>query len=153
MITKNLTVEELASGYYFDDEKNAYVCIFCGESFEKGMITCSQGRYLDAERAIKEHIIKSHGSVFECLINMDKDINGLSPSQKKILQAKYEKKDNKTISDEMGINIATVRTHKFHIHKIQNKAKIFLAILDQIENEERVQERERLEESIGAEVE
>ena len=151
MMTKNLTVEELASGYYFDEEKNAYTCIFCGETFEDGIVTLSEGRYLDAERAVKEHIIRSHDSVFDCLINMDKDINGLSPSQKKILQSKYLKKDNKTISEEMGINIATVRTHKFHIHKIQNKAKIFLAILEQIENQERVQERERLEESMGIE--
>ena len=147
----DLTVEELSKGYIYDKEKNTYTCIFCGESFEGDLIYPVRDRYITAERAVKEHIITEHEGVFNSLINLDKEVNGLSVSEKSILEAIYEGKDNKSISEEMNINVATVRTHKFNIQKMKREAKILLAILEHIENEELIQNRKNVETTMGEE--
>jgi len=142
---KELTVAELARGYVKDEEKCAYVCIFCGDVFEEGIVYNFHGRMLTAERAAAEHVIDSHGGVFNGLVNLDRQINGLSDSQRDILECMYMEKDNKEISKELGISTATVRTHKFNIQKMKREAKILLALLEQIENDEIVNRRKRLE--------
>ena len=147
----DLSVEELRTGYIFDKESNKYVCIFCGEDFEEGIVQLSRGRYITAERAVQEHLITEHKGVFHSLLNLDKDVNGLSVSQKNILEAVYEGKDNKTISEELDINVATVRTHKFNIQKMKKEAKILLAILEHVENKELIQNRKQVESSLGEE--
>ncbi len=151
MELKDLTIENLSSGYVFLEESNEYVCIFCGERFEEGIVYLSHGKYITAERAVKEHILKEHNGVFYGLLNLDKEINGLSSTQKKILSSMYQEKDNRTIGEELNINTATVRTHKFNIQKMKKEAKILLAILEQIENEEVVSNRKQLEASLEQE--
>ena len=42
-----------------------------------------------------------------------------------------------------NINPATVRTHKFNMQKMKREAKILLALLEQIEDENLVNERRR----------
>ena len=145
MEVKELTVAELARGYVKDEEQGAYICIFCGDVFEEGIVYNFHGRMLTAERAAAEHVVDSHGGVFNGLINLDRQINGLSDAQRDILECMYMEKDNKEISKEMGISTATVRTHKFNIQKMKREAKILLALLEQIENEDIDRLRKRLE--------
>ena len=123
MELKELTVSELSSGYYRSKETGQLTCIFCGEAFEEGLIYNSRGRNVTAQRAIAEHIFDRHGGVFHGLIQLDKQINGLS---------------------ELHISTATVRTHKFNIQKTKRQAQILLAILAQIEDEELVAARKQL---------
>ena len=54
-------------------------------------------------------------------------------------------KDNKALCEAMSISGATVRTHKFNLQKMKREARVFLAIMEQIENEELVAARKRLE--------
>ena len=63
----------------------------------------------------------------------------------------YSGKDNKTIGEELDINVATVRTHKFNIQKMKKEAKILLAILEHVENKELIQNRKQVESSLGEE--
>jgi len=142
---KELTVDELSQGYVWDESAGAYICIFCGERFEEGLIHSSHGRMLTAERAVKEHITDAHGGVFDGLTSLDKQIHGLSDSQRDILEGMYMEKDNKTLAKELGISVATVRTHKFNIQRMKREAKILLALLEQIENPDVVNERKRLD--------
>ena len=144
---KELTVQELAHGYVWDAEVGLYHCIFCGETFEKGLIYRSRSRMTSARRAMVEHILDSHNGVFYGLMSLDKQIHGLSDSQKDILEGMYLEKGNREVSEEMGISAATVRTHKFHIQRMKREAKILLALLEQIENEQILQERKHLEQS------
>ena len=83
---KELTLEELIQGYVRLDEEQAYQCIFCGEKFEEGLIYTSRGRSVSAHRAMQEHLFDEHGGVFESLLEMDKQVNGLSDSQKEVLE-------------------------------------------------------------------
>lgn len=142
---KELTLEELTRGYVWSEEEQLYQCIFCGDKFEEGLIYSSRGKSVNALRAMQEHIFDEHGSVFECLLDLDKQMNGLSDAQKDVLEGLYYEKDNKAIGEEMGISDATVRTYKFNLQKIKRRARIFLAMMEQIENEEIIALRKRLE--------
>lgn len=142
---KELTLEELIQGYVWSEEEQAYQCIFCGEKFEEGLIYTSRGRSVSAHRAMQEHLFDEHGGVFESLLEMDKQVNGLSDSQKEVLEGMYRQKDNKALCEAMSISAATVRTHKFNLQKMKREARVFLAIMEQIENEELVAARKRLE--------
>lgn len=53
----------------------------------------------------------------------------------------YAGDDNKAIGEEMAISAVTVRTHKFNIQKMKREARILLALLENIENEEVVTAR------------
>lgn len=148
---KELEVEDLVNGYIKQDGENVYICVFCGEVFEEGVIYVSRDRMVTAQKAITEHINDEHESVFENLISLDKQINGLSDTQKKILSAMYEKKDPKVISEEMGISPATVRTHKFNLQKMKREAKIFIALMKMIENEHDLTEIKKIDENVKEE--
>lgn len=139
---KDLTVEELTRGYVIED--GVYRCIFCGETFEDGLIYTSRGRSVTAGKAMAEHIADRHGSSFSCLVAMDKQVNGLSETQKNLLLCMYDDMDNKEIGEDLGISPATVRTHKFNLQKMKREAKIMLALMEQLENEELVEERRRM---------
>ena len=142
---KELTLEELTRGYVWSEEEQLYQCIFCGDKMEEGLIYSSRGKSVNALRAMQEHIFDEHGSVFECLLNLDKQMNGLSDAQKGVLEGLYYEKDNKAIGKEMGISDATVRTYKFNLQKMKRRARIFLAMMEQIENEDFIALRKRLE--------
>ena len=142
---KELTLEELTRGYVWSEEEQLYQCIFCGDKMEEGLIYSSRGKSVNALRAMQEHIFDEHGSVFECLLNLDKQMNGLSDAQKDVLEGVYYEKDNKAIGKEMGISDATVRTYKFNLQKMKRRARIFLAMMEQIENEDFIALRKRLE--------
>lgn len=142
---KELTLEELTRGYVWSEEEQLYQCIFCGDKMEEGLIYSSRGKTVNALRAMQEHIFDEHGSVFECLLNLDKQMNGLSDAQKDVLEGLYYEKDNKAIGKEMGISDATVRTYKFNLQKMKRRARIFLAMMEQIENEDFIALRKRLE--------
>lgn len=142
---KELTLEELTRGYVWSEEEQLYQCIFCGDKFEEGLIYSSREKSVNALRAMQEHIFDEHGSVFECLLDLDKQMNGLSDAQKDVLEGLYYEKDNKAIGEEMGISDATVRTYKFNLQKMKRRARIFLAMMEQIENEEIIALRKRLE--------
>lgn len=142
---KELTLEELTRGYVWSEEEQLYQCIFCGDKMEEGLIYSSRGKSVNALRAMQEHIFDEHGSVFECLLNLDKQMNGLSDAQKDVLEGLYYEKNNKAIGKEMGISDATVRTYKFNLQKMKRRARIFLAMMEQIENEDFIALRKRLE--------
>ena len=145
---KELTVEELARGYVYSAGTGEYTCIFCGEAFSEGQIYQKGARLVSAERAVREHMIEAHGGAGSGLIGLDKQVSGLSDTQKKILAAAYEGRDNKEIGQEMGISDATVRSHKFNIQKMKREARILLAILENIENEEARAQTEALAQQI-----
>ena len=57
---KELSLEELRRGYVIHRD-GTYTCIFCGASFETGVIYHSRGRDVTAERAIR-HILAHAGA-------------------------------------------------------------------------------------------
>ena len=142
---KELTVEELTQGLTYNEHNTHCTCIFCGQVFETGLIYNSRGRQVNARRAADEHIFDAHGGVFNGLVSIDRQVSGLSDIQKDIMTGIYQDKDNKALAQEMGISLATVRTHKFNLQKAKREARILLAIMEQLENEEIIAHRKLME--------
>ena len=141
---RELTVEEMARGYTFSKERREYSCIFCGETFSEGRIYDKDDRLITAEQAVREHVLEAHDGAFGGLINLERQVSGLTDVQKNVLSGMYRQISNNDIGLEMGISSATVRTHKFNIQKMKREARILLAVLENIENEELRAEREHL---------
>lgn len=138
---KELVIDDLIRGYTESDNTGTCTCIFCGESFREGVVYSSRERQVTHKRAAEEHVYDVHGGVFYNLVNLDKQVNGLTKPQKDILKGMYEEQENRELAKSMGITTATVRTHKFNVQKMKREAKILLALLEHIENEELVRKR------------
>jgi len=133
---KDLRIDELKQGYVKREDNRGYNCIFCGEYFEEGVIYSSRERMVSAEKAVQEHVEYEHSGTLKSLIELDKQISGLSDVQKSILNCMHKQKDVKLIGEEMGISPATVRSHKFNLQKLKREAKIFLALMEMVEKED-----------------
>lgn len=133
-IISDLNIDQLIQGYMKDETNSFFQCIFCSKEFEEGLIYFSRGRNVNAQRAMEEHIYDEHGGPFESLLLLDKEINGLTDIQKTLLKYMYEEESNKEISEKLDVKASTVRTHKFKIQESKRQAKILLALLAYIEN-------------------
>ena len=149
---KDLSIEDLVQGYLWNEEERIYTCIFCGEVFEEGVIYTHGSQLVTAVKAAEYHASEEHEGSFNALMSMDKQISGISDSQKTFMTYLYEKRDSKFICEGMGIRSSTVRTHKFNLQKIKRQAKIFLALMQIIENTELGVEKKRKVEKVQLEI-
>ena len=78
---RELTVEEMARGYTFSKERREYSCIFCGETFSEGRIYDKDDRLITAEQAVREHVLEAHDGAFGGLINLERQVSGLTDVQ------------------------------------------------------------------------
>lgn len=130
----NSNLEELKKGYYFDHHDNCYTCLICGKRFEDGYVYEEEGRFFEARKAIEIHISKEHGSVFETLLDMDKKYTGITEHQKEILLMFYNGCSDKQIVESTGIgSTSTIRNQRFTFKEKQKQAKIFLIIMELLE--------------------
>lgn len=152
---KDLSIEDLVQGYTWNEEEGIYTCIFCGEVFEEGVIYTHESQLLMAIKAAEYHVLEEHGGSFNAFMSLDKQITGISDSQRTLMQCLYEKKDNKSICESMDISSSTVRAHKFNLQKIKRQAKIFLALMQSIEETELEQGKKKKWQKIqtGAKIE
>ncbi|MBP1934040.1 DUF2087 domain-containing protein [Ammoniphilus resinae] len=138
----NASIEELKKGYTLETDQ--YVCLLCGTQFEKGRIYPDQDRFYDAERFTQIHIEQYHGSVFEYLIHQDKKITGLTDHQKNLLHLFYQGKSDPEVQKEMGIGSAsTIRNHRFALKEKERQAKIFLTLMELLQENGEKQPKSR----------
>ena len=125
----NASLEELKQGYI--QEGDTYVCLLCGERFEKGIIYPHESVLYEAERYTRFHIENSHRSVFDYLIGLDKKLTGLTDHQNQLLRLFYQRKSDKEVQQQMGIgSISTIRHHRFALKEKERQAKVFLAMME-----------------------
>lgn len=125
----NASLLELERGYIEKDEY--FICICCGRSFEKGIIYPEEEVLYEAEKYVRLHIEKKHGSAFEYLISLDKSYTGLSEIQSNLLKQFYQGKSDKEVQQELGIgSTSTVRNHRFVLKEKERQAKVFLAVME-----------------------
>lgn len=123
------TLSELKRGYIH--ERESFVCLLCGEKFEKGIIYPYENSFYEAERYMRIHIENTHHSVFEYLISMDKKLTGLTDHQKSLLRLFYEGKSDTEVQQHLEIGSAsTIRHHRFALKEKERQAKTFLAIME-----------------------
>ena len=129
-----LTPHELFRGYRRTSHPEGYECLFCSRLFEKGIVVNSGDRFLEAERAVSEHIEEEHGGVFSYLLGLDRGITGITEIQSEILELEYRGLPDKEIARKMGgKSVSTVRNHRFQLRKRRREALVLLTLLDLLE--------------------
>jgi len=134
--------EDLAKGYIYSKEKEGYICLICQKEYDKGVIYPFEDQLFEAKRAIKEHINKEHGDLFEYYLHLDRKFTGLTDVQIKLLQLFYAEKSDKEIGEIMGISPSTVRNQRFKLKEKEKQAKMFLALMMQLERKRNKKEEE-----------
>ncbi|MFC4597856.1 DUF2087 domain-containing protein [Cohnella hongkongensis] len=130
------SVEELKQGYVREGEH--YVCLLCGSRTELGVVYPEDDRYYDAEKAMRVHIAKSHGSVFEYLIGLDKKLTGLTDHQNSLLRLFYQGKTDEEIRRELEIGSAsTIRNHRFVLKEKERQAKVCLVLMELLKEKDK----------------
>lgn len=125
----NADIEELKQGYI--EEENHYLCLLCSKSIEKGIIYQDSGVLYEAKKYMKVHIERSHDSVFDYLIQLDKKLTGLTEHQNHLLRLFYQGKSDTDIQKETGIGSAsTIRNHRFVLKEKERQAKLFLVMME-----------------------
>ncbi|MFC9711257.1 DUF2087 domain-containing protein [Paenibacillus sp. NPDC056933] len=134
-LLQTASLEEIKCGYV--KEEPAFICICCGYRTELGIIYPEEGVLYEAERYMRVHIEKTHGSVFEYLLELDKSITGLSDVQRGLLGQFYEGKKDTEVQKALGIGSAsTIRNHRFVLKEKERQAKIFLALMELLKSKD-----------------
>lgn len=130
----NLAVSDLSAGWVFDHATKAHTCLFCGAEFRQGVIYPMGDTLYDSVHAAQHHVKETHGDVFELLLQLGKDRTGVSAVQRDVLRLAYSGRSDKEIARELGgKSPSTVRNHQFQLRKRKREAKIFLALMDLLE--------------------
>lgn len=125
---------DLKKGYTFDESSAAFICLICESRFEKGNIYANGDNYYEAEKFAGMHITREHGSMFDYLLGLNKKLTGLSDLQKNLIQLFYDGySDNEIVSKLDGGSASTIRNHRFALREKEKQAKLFLAIMDLLE--------------------
>lgn len=125
------SLDEIKKGYKKESNGEIFVCILCGKRFEKGVVYPENGVYYEAEKAISRHITLNHGSVLASLLEMDKKYTGITELQKKVIYLFSKGQSDVAILKEIGGNsLSTIRNHKFALREREKQARVFLAIME-----------------------
>ncbi|MFZ5943180.1 MAG: DUF2087 domain-containing protein [Bacillota bacterium] len=128
------TLEEIKQGYTYHDDNGEFICLICGRSFVDGLIYPSDGKLYEAKKYIQVHIKDNHQSVFHFLLNSDKKLTGLTDHQKTILEFFYAGTSDTEIARKIGASsTSTIRNHRFTLREKQKQAKVFLAMMELLE--------------------
>ncbi|MBW3111526.1 DUF2087 domain-containing protein [Bacillus sp. MCCB 382] len=123
------SLEEMKRGYI--EQEDCLICLICGETIEKGMVYPYNDQFYLAEKYMGVHIERTHISVFDYLIGMDKKLTGLTDHQKRLLTLFFQGKNDKDIQEELEIGSAsTIRHHRFALKEKERQAKTFLTMME-----------------------
>jgi len=140
----NAPIKDLKRGFTLNEKEGIYNCLFCGESFEQGIIYPINDLLLDAEKAISSHVSNSHPSVFDFMLGMGRVYTGLSGSQSDLAKLFYEGFSDKEIMAKTGANSAsTIRNQRFAIREKYKQAKILVVLTELLEERLDQQKHER----------
>ncbi|MEI7615418.1 MAG: DUF2087 domain-containing protein [Actinomycetota bacterium] len=128
--------KELKKGYAEEEEK--FICLLCGKEISKGIVYPEDEILYEPEKYMQVHIAKSHISVFDYLINMDKKFTGLTEHQTKLIKLFYSGKSDSQIQKEMDISgSSTIRNHRFVLKEKERQSKIFIALMDLLKEKDK----------------
>lgn len=120
------SIEELQCGYLCQGDN--FICLICGECFEKGIVYQEDGQFFEAEKFMRRHIVTKHESTFDYLIGLDKKYTGLSDIQKEYLSNAYQRRSDRETAKAMGCSESAIRNQRFKLREKAHQAKILLAL-------------------------
>ncbi len=132
----NATIDELKRGYIKTADN--YICLICNKEIDKGVIYPVDSMLYTAEKYMSLHIGKSHGSVFEYILGMDKKLTGLSEHQKNLLGAFYKGRSDEETRKELDIgSTSTIRNHRFAFKEKERQSKLFLVLMELLKQKDK----------------
>jgi hypothetical protein len=137
---KEADVLDMINGFSYDTKTGIYTCLFCDKQYEAGDIYSVGKRLLSAEKAMRFHIVKEHGNVFEALLGMDKAQTGLTDTQGEFLKNEYNSVPDREIAEIMNISPSTVRYQRYNFREKVRQAKLLLALNELMEKREKTAE-------------
>lgn len=133
------SIEDLKRGYCFDSEKNLFICLICGREYEDGIIYKSEEKYIQAEKAIKMHIMEEHINPFFEYLKLGKIYTGLSDVQTILMKMFYEGiPDKEIVKKTSSSSTSTIRNQRFAIKEKYKQAKVLVAIYELLEERRRL---------------
>ncbi|MFV0392954.1 MAG: DUF2087 domain-containing protein [Coprobacillaceae bacterium] len=136
MNIKKLTVEQIKEG--FVKERYLYHCNFCSFTTDSGEVYPYNNHFYNAERRMELHIQEEHESVFHSLMELPKKSNGLTESQKNVMELMYKGLTDKEISRQLEVSESTIRHQRFVLREKAHQAKMFLALYDLLDTKKEV---------------
>lgn len=128
MTNDNFTVGEIKAGYCRDSD-GGFVCISCGKRFVPGEVYPIDGRFFEAESAVRRHI-ESHGPAFERIREAFSRSLALTENQLRLLDMMQRGKSDREIADETGTAQSTVRHQRFTFREKAKQARVYLALYE-----------------------
>lgn len=125
------SVEELSRGYIL--YKNGFRCLVCNQTYEEGVVYPREDVLFTAERAMQEHLIHEHGGVLSFLLDLSPKHTGISKGQGQILRLLGEGKSDAEMAKELGIARSTIRNHRFRLKEKARQARMFLAMMSELD--------------------
>lgn len=130
------SMQDLKRGYLVLEQQESIVCLFCGERFDQGKIYQDSTGFYEAGKFMRKHIEEEHGSVFESLLSMGKKSTGLTEIQNKMVKLFFQGFLDEEIAKVFGKkNTSTIRNHRFILRERAKQARVFLAIMELLEEE------------------
>lgn len=129
----DFSVDEIKKG--FMEDKEGYICLMCGERFDKGEIYTMTGRLFEGSKAIKVHIEQEHQSVMKHLLKVEAQQMGISELQVQLLNFFASGMTDKEIAEEMGVSCSTIRNHRYKLRERERQNKVFLALMETLKEE------------------
>ncbi|MFU1795297.1 DUF2087 domain-containing protein [Paenibacillus azoreducens] len=127
-------IYDLKRGYVEDPSLETYTCLICGHQTEKGVIYPDNGLLYDAEKSMRHHIKHKHDSMLDYLLSLDKKLTGLTDLQRKLIGLFNEGLSDQDIVAELdGGSTSTIRNHRFMLREKMKQAKLFLAVMELME--------------------
>ncbi|MCL2375831.1 MAG: DUF2087 domain-containing protein [Defluviitaleaceae bacterium] len=146
----NSSIEDLKRGFKFDEQKGIYICLLCGQSFERGVVYPVADTFYDAEKAIDGHVKAQHPPMFEFYLDMGRAYTGLSAGQEELARLFYQGHSDKEIAAMTGANsVSTIRNQRFAIREKYKQAKILVALTELLEEQMENQKQGRKTASDG----
>lgn len=128
-----MSLDEVKNGYAFNPDSNAYTCLICGKEYEVGEMFSYDSRFFEASKAIRIHVDKEHGNMFEILTSFDKKYTGITENQKELLRMMLNGLSDNEIAKKTGTAPATIRHQRFVFREKAKQAKLYLAIFEIVE--------------------
>ncbi len=127
-------IHDLKRGYVEDSGVDTYTCLICGYQTEKGIVYLENGILYEAEKSMRRHIQDGHDSMLDYLLSLDKKVTGLTDLQRTLIGLfNRGLSDHDIIAEIDGGSTSTIRNHRFMLREKMKQAKLFLAVMELME--------------------
>lgn len=131
-INEKLTEAMLLDGFVTRDED--FVCLYCGEHFNKEQIYDLDGGLFNGHYAAKNHVEKKHGGPLKAMLSLSGEVTGISETQRNLMQLLSLDLTDHEIAEQLDISPSTIRNHRFKLKEKKRQALYFIAVMDLLED-------------------